>query len=125
MTVYFDRAYRNAWQQEKPAHDNYVFFYHGKKGYRDWVADARRWKTHGLQNDCFEPYAYLDLNKCDVVEVKPRVVYQDLEPNVEYIVFCKAGDGVTYATVRSTSACGKYFCDPSIISYIPLRNFYG
>lgn len=121
----FDRTYRNAYQKEKPAHDNYILFYHGKKGYKDWAADAKSWKEYGLQEGEYEAYAYLDLTKCDIVPVKAREIREDLEADREYIVFVERKDGYRFATVRSTSSRGKYLCDPAIVSYIPMRNIYG
>lgn len=125
MTKHFDDTYKNAYQKERPSHEDFILFYKGKKGYRDWAMDYKTWKNHGLQVGEYEEYAYLDLHKCDIVDIKAREICQDLEMDRDYIVFLTTSDGERYATVRSTSACGKYFCDPATVAYIPMRNIYG
>ena len=115
----FYQTYHDLWQRKKPNHDNYVFSYHGKKGYRDWVADPKHWATHGLQEDCYEVERYIDLNEHPFVPCKAREIIEDVEPCTEYIVMLKAGD-MTLASVRQTSSQDKYFCDPAVIAYIPV-----
>ena len=115
----FYQTYKDIWQTKKPDHDNFVFSYIGKKGYRNWVADPAHWATHGLQKDCFEFDKYIDLNEHPFVPCKAREVIEGVEPCTEYIVMLKAGD-MTLASVRQTSALAGEFCDPAVVAYIPV-----
>lgn len=98
---------------------NSLFFYKGKNGYANYIADPDYWENvSGLGPEDYEIMGWIDLNCFQPIPCKANVDIPELE-NTSYIAIFGEIDGYRKVGVIEPAWDKKYFCHNKITAYIP------